>query len=325
MTALFIGIYVVVQILFLPLAIVGVALVAYRQMWTSRKLGVSSTAIEVINGRWTMDVFGLRADSAARALNPALPNNSVWGLWMALFPLYLLYRLSGKNLFYPRIPKVGEEGLADIVTARTIYFDEMIAHHSGAAEQFVLLGAGFDTRAYGDLVRDDLQFFELDQPQTQRLKTACLSRAGLTTDRVIYLEIDFANEDWAMKLAQSSFDPDKLTIFLWEGVTLYLSETQVCQTLEKIRANSTPGSVVIADFYALSFVEGDYVRGMKSAKNALKLTGEEFGFGVDFAADHKEALGAFIEGRGLKLGGTRFLAEDSSSKGPFMVVTEVLV
>jgi len=30
-----------------------------------KKLGVSSTAIEVINGRWTMDVFGMGKDTAS--------------------------------------------------------------------------------------------------------------------------------------------------------------------------------------------------------------------------------------------------------------------
>ncbi len=53
-------VFVIVQILFIPLAIVGFILVFYKQMYVSKKLGVSSTAIEVINGRWTMDVFGLR-------------------------------------------------------------------------------------------------------------------------------------------------------------------------------------------------------------------------------------------------------------------------
>jgi len=66
-------VFIVVQILFIPLAIVGVILIAYKQMFVSKKLGVSSTAIEVINGRWTMDVFDMRKDTASVRLNHVLP------------------------------------------------------------------------------------------------------------------------------------------------------------------------------------------------------------------------------------------------------------
>jgi len=48
-------VFIIVQIIFIPLAIVGFILVTYRQMFASKKLRVSSTAIEIINGRWTMD------------------------------------------------------------------------------------------------------------------------------------------------------------------------------------------------------------------------------------------------------------------------------
>ena len=48
-------------------------------------------------------------------------------------------------------------------------------------EQFVLLGAGYDTRAYGEVKRDGLAFFELDQAKTQRLKVASLRQASTRT------------------------------------------------------------------------------------------------------------------------------------------------
>jgi len=51
-------VYVVLQLLCLPLLIVGVLLGAYRQMVVSKRLGLSNTAIKVIQARWTMDRFG---------------------------------------------------------------------------------------------------------------------------------------------------------------------------------------------------------------------------------------------------------------------------
>ena len=77
-------VFIVIQIIFIPLAIVGVILVAYKQTFVSKKPGVSSAAIEVINGRWTMDVLGMRKDTASVKLNRVLPNTSVSGLWMFL-------------------------------------------------------------------------------------------------------------------------------------------------------------------------------------------------------------------------------------------------
>ena len=48
-------VFVVLQVAFLPLAVLGTLMVTYRQLVVSRRLGSSATAIEVINGRWTMD------------------------------------------------------------------------------------------------------------------------------------------------------------------------------------------------------------------------------------------------------------------------------
>ena len=45
-------VYVIVQILFIPFGIIGAIIIYYKQMYVSKKFGVSSTAIEIINGRW---------------------------------------------------------------------------------------------------------------------------------------------------------------------------------------------------------------------------------------------------------------------------------
>jgi len=61
-------IYVVVQIAFIPLAVFGVVLTGYKQIAVSKRLGVFQTAIETVNGRWTMHLFGIRQDAATAAL-----------------------------------------------------------------------------------------------------------------------------------------------------------------------------------------------------------------------------------------------------------------
>ena len=62
MSLLSLVLYIPLQIAFIPLALIGFVLVAYRQMVVSKKMGISQTAIEILNGRWTMHAFGIRVD-----------------------------------------------------------------------------------------------------------------------------------------------------------------------------------------------------------------------------------------------------------------------
>ena len=51
-------IYIPLQLIWLPLTLLGAVWVAYKQVGVSRKLGLSQTAVEVLNGRWTGDLLG---------------------------------------------------------------------------------------------------------------------------------------------------------------------------------------------------------------------------------------------------------------------------
>lgn len=318
-------VYVVLQVLLLPLAIIGVSMVAWRQIQTSQKLGLSGTAIEIINGRWTMDVFGLRHDKASRKLARKLPNTSVLGLWMALLPLYILYRMTGKNFIYPRIPEEGKEGIADLVMSRTVFIDgfidDFIEARKGAASQFVALGAGLDTRAYGPLKDSGLSFFELDQAVTQKMKRSRLKKAKIRSAHVKFVEVDFTEEDWISKLTKAGFDPARPAIFLWEGVTLYLSEAEVAASMAAIKSVAAEGSVLIADFYAARFVK---MAGKGVAKDILEATGEGLGFGLDFSGDFEAELNRFVTAQGMKLANQKFLGA-TTKKGPYAVVAEILI
>ena len=93
-------VYAPLQIVWLPISLIGALLVAYRQILVSKRLGVSQTAGEIINGRWTMDVVGLRDDEASRRLAETIANTSTFGLWLALLPLWIAARIAGKPFVY---------------------------------------------------------------------------------------------------------------------------------------------------------------------------------------------------------------------------------
>ena len=206
-------IFIPLQMLFLPLGLVGVLLVVYKQMIVSKRLGSSQTAVEVLNGRWTMHVFGIRKDEAAEKLTRALPNASTVGLWLALFPLWVKYKISQRYFAYPRLPKEGDETIADLMIARTIYFDRIIDRLSDDAEQFVVLGAGYDTRAYGALKSRGFTFFELDQIETQSMKIERLGKADIDASHVKFVSVDFTQDNVFDKLKDSGYDAKKKTIF----------------------------------------------------------------------------------------------------------------
>ena len=271
-----------------------------------------------------MHVFGVRKDEVTEKLFRVLPNSSSFGMWLCLFPWYVKCKIAGKMTSYPAMVEAGTETIMNLVTNRTFFFDQIIEKSKNEFEQFVVMGAGFDTRCYGDLKNSNLTFFELDQSKTQQMKIGFLKQAGVDTSNVNFVEVDFQTEHWYEKLENAGYDPKKKTIFLWEGVTLYLGEQDVRNTLKEITQHSTSGSIVVADIYSTGFVTGKMYPGMKTSMKALKITDEAFGFGLDFSQDYQNTLKTFLEEENTKMGETHFMGY-KSKKGVYVVVTEILI
>ena len=305
----------------IPCAIVGSILTAYKQILVSKRLGVSQTAIEIINGRWTMHIFGLRRDDETAALIGVLPNTSRLGLWLVLFPLWVQSKIAGECVLYPRVPKAGDETIADMVPSRTQYFDAALTRRLADAEQFVLLGAGYDTRSMGVLSSEIRTVFEVDQAIVQRHKRARLAAANVDASRVTFVEVDFNTDNLFEALQDVGFNPSLKTVFLWEGVTLYLSSEQVSATLALIKENSAPGSSIVADFYSERLVKT--LGKSKATEGILEMTGETLEFGLPFAANWEAVLSDYVAKQSINLASSHFLGENNSA-GPYAVVAELV-
>lgn len=170
-------------------------------------MGVSGTAISVIGARWKMNAFGMRKDTVTQKLYRVLPNGSEIVLWLYFFPGYLRYKI------YPTRLEEGKESLANMPVSRTFYFDKLIDSQKNNIEQFVSMGAGYDTRSYGDLQRNSIKFYELDQSNTQKLKIESLKKANIDFSHVTFVEVNFFAEKWYKKLENAGYDPGKKTIF----------------------------------------------------------------------------------------------------------------
>ena len=315
------AVFIPLQIVFLPVAFVGLLLTAYKQIVVSKRLGVSQTAIEIINGRWTMHIFGLRQDDATAALMSVLPNTSKVGLWLVLWPLWVQARIGGQVKLYPRIPTAGDENIADMVAARTVHFDSVIARAIEHVDQFVLMGAGYDTRAYGDLAASGVTVFEVDQANVQEHKRSMIAAAGIRCENVTFVSVDFSVDNLFSKLAASGFDASRKTLFLWEGVSLYLSAEQVAATLAMVKQRAQSGSVLVADLYA-----DRLVRTLGKAnlnERVLEMTSETLDFSLPFATNWQQVLADFVTSQSLQQGETHFLGS-SNKAGPYAVVVEMI-
>lgn len=314
-------IFIPLQIAFIPLMMVGILLTAYKQIIVSKRLGVSQTAIEIINGRWTMHIFGLRQDNATAALMAVLPNTSRFGLWLVLFPLWVQARLAGQPQIYPRIPPVGEESIADMVAARTAHFDTIIGRVIPKVDQFVLMGAGYDTRAYGHLAASGVTCFEVDQAIVQGHKRAMLDAAGISSPNVSFVPVDFKMDNLFDKLAQSGFDASRKTLFLWEGVSLYLSDEEIAGTLALIKKQVEPGSILIADFYADRLIQT--IGKANTNQKVLELTNETLDFGLPFSDNWQKVLSDFVSSQSMQQGESHFLGANHKG-GPYAAVVEMI-
>lgn len=313
--------YIPLQIIALPMCLFGMLLVIYRQMWISKRLGVSQTAIEVFNARWTLHIFGMRNDPGAAKLGPQLPNTSIFGLRLTLLPLWIKAKVAATPEIYPRRVKQGCENITDLFTARTVYFDRILARKLPTVEQFVLMGAGMDTRPYGALNVDHVNVFELDLAATQKLKRKSLQQAGINTDHVKFIETDFTSDGIFNKLDSAGYDRGKKTLFLWEGVTLYLSEENVRSTLAKVHAEAAPGSVLITDFYSNRIVGQ---MNSRCVRKTLRYTHEMVQFSLKFERAWEHELCTFVESTRFTLGETFFMGTQSPH-GPFVAVVELVI
>ena len=168
--------------------------------------------------------------------------------------------------------------------ARTRHFDDaLLAASAAGVQQLVVLGAGYDSRAfrYGDALAG-IEVFEVDHPGTQARKQGILQRVARPAGaRVRYVPVDFAAQVLEDALSRHGFSPDRPTLFLWEGVSYYLPEAAVAQVLDFV-ARCAPGSSIVFDYAIKAFVDGDTsTYGGKQVARWLEKIGEPFLFGID--------------------------------------------
>ena len=142
-------------------------------------------------------------------------------------------------------------GAIEFITARERYIDDFLKACLGEGlDQVVILGAGFDTRAYRIEGIEKTRVFEVDHPATQEAKLKRLKKIiDPMPDHVTFVPIDFNAQTLAERLPANGYNEHGKTLFIWQGVTGYLTAEGVDSTLAFIANHSGPGSAVIFDLF----------------------------------------------------------------------------
>ena len=131
-------------------------------------------------------------------------------------------------------------GLVDHIALRTAALDAVVEEgRERSIPQLVLLGAGLDARAWR-FGAHGYQVYEVDHPATQTFKRRHAPKGAAP----IYVPVRFGDERVADALEAAGHRADQPTVWLWEGVTMYLPEDAVEDTLGQVRERSAPGSLL---------------------------------------------------------------------------------
>ncbi len=303
MSALRLVVFAFLCLLVSPLVYFAIIPYSLHIFFVGRPRGVSGTAYEPFWSRLFLDELRLREDRAAAKLAPHLPAMSPFIIKCVSGAMCWAARVSGYRGAFFAYPPEHPTSLMTMVNHRCEFFDrtlgEAVEPPSGpGVQQVVILGAGWDSRAYEDVRDKDVRFFEVDMPPTQGAKKAALKKGGVDADHVTFVETDFNQRSWFDALKDHGFDPALPTFILWEGVTMYLDEDAVRSTLGHVE-KLAPGSRIAFDYLSRESLSGGV---WKLLSAIIKLYyGESFQFGISTQRPARDQVSAFVEQTGLAL------------------------
>jgi methyltransferase (TIGR00027 family) len=163
--------------------------------------------------------------------------------------------------------------------------------------QLVVIGAGFDTLALRlHEAFAETRFFEIDHPATQRVKKLAVETHQRPESNLQFISLDLAHGSLeGSLLASADYSPNVNTLFVAEGLLMYLAPAEVNMILQFIRSHSGANSR-----FAFTFMEtqsGGRIGFRESSRVVdawLRLRGETFKWGSTHAR-----IGDFLKAGGF--------------------------
>ena len=185
------------------------------------------------------------------------------------------------------------------IVVRTRFIDDaFVAALADGIDQIVILGSGFDTRAYRLPGLERARVCEIDAPATLQIKRMRMEALlGQLPPHVSMGAMDFERDDLGAALSRTEFRARAPTLFVWEGVTSYLSAAAVDAMVRHLATLAAPRSRLVFTYLDRSTLEGrSDVPGARATIATVRHAGEPFRFGFDPAE-----LPAYLDQRGFEL------------------------
>ena len=98
-------------------------------------------------------------------------------------------------------------GFHEHIISRTRFLDDLIEKSAEeGVDQYVILGAGYDSRAHRLALPSSLNIFEVDQPEVQSRKLNKLPKELSNSKNITYVSVDFAHQSLTERLLNAGFD-----------------------------------------------------------------------------------------------------------------------
>lgn len=183
-------------------------------------------------------------------------------------------------------------GLWANLVCRKRFIGDKLAAALDDIDAVVILGAGFDTRAYRLTRQVRIPVFEVDLPVNIARKAKTVRRVlGELPLSVRLVALDFERDDLLTALAEHGYRTDYRVFFICEGVTQYLTERAVRRTLDGLRATA-PGSRLVFSYVRRDFIDGSNRYGTRTLYRAVRQRRQLWHFGLlpeqaaDFLAEY---------------------------------------
>jgi methyltransferase (TIGR00027 family) len=171
-------------------------------------------------------------------------------------------------------------GWANFLTRKRYIDDQLVNAATKGIDAVVILGAGYDTRAYRMPELDEIPVCEVDLPANIARKAAAVrSGLGRVPSGVRLLAVDFETNNLTERLGREGFGPDKRIFYIWEGVTPYLTEPAVRKMMGHL-ADAAPGSGLVFTFIRKDFLEGRAMYGARRIYEEVVLKRRLWHFGL---------------------------------------------
>lgn len=188
-------------------------------------------------------------------------------------------------------------GVNGFLIARERYIDDVLENFlDEGLEQLVILGAGYDSRAYRFDLPERVRTFEVDHPDTQADKLKKVYKVfHKIPEHLRYISVDINIQSLSECLLSAGYDPSLISLFIWQGVTMYLTAEAVDATLAFVVKNAAPGSAIVFDYVYQAVLDGiqkqSEIIGMRRYRF---MTGEGLSFGIP-----EGMVGRFLRAHGF--------------------------